>query len=291
MLFGADTHQVWAQHAMVAAVAVGLACSLLSVIVVLRRMAFIGQGISHAGFGGVGLAAFCGLTGLAQDAVVLAVCLAAAIGIALLARRRIGFDAAIGILLVVAMALGVLLQNLRIAFVQYEWYRNLFGAGAYTTPWEQILFGSPWTVGAAGMWSAVVMAAAVLAIGALLFKAWVFYTFDPTVGRVYGVPMRFMEYLLLILLALVIVVSIRLVGFILVSALLVVPGAAALQLSRRLGAVLGLSAAVGLGGAAGGLVLALEAGNLSPGACVVAVLFVILVMSILFGKRVRRISS
>ena len=75
--------------------------SLLSVIVVLRRMAFIGQGISHAGFGGVGLAAFFGLVGAWQNLVVLVFCLATAISIARLARRkRVGIDAAIGILLV-----------------------------------------------------------------------------------------------------------------------------------------------------------------------------------------------
>jgi ABC-type Mn2+/Zn2+ transport system permease subunit len=278
---------VWPAYG--AAVAVGLVCSLLSVIVVLKRMAFIGQGISHAGFGGVGTAALLGLAGMSyrweQDAVVALFCLATAIGIGIMTRRRrVEVDAAIGILLAATMAWGVIMQNLRVVLQAHPWYRRLVGGGGYTPPWEQILFGSPWTVGQSGMWTAVVLCLIVLVVCGLLYRQLLFFTFDERVSQVHGVRSGAMYFLLLIMLALVIVVSIRLVGFILVSALLIVPGASALQVSRRMGVVLALSATIGVGGTLAGLTFSLAAGSLSPGACIVLMLFVLFLAAQLVAR-------
>src|SRR5271155_3444301 len=95
-------HQ-FARHAMVSGAAIATLCSLLSVIVVLKRRAFIGGGLSHAGFGGIGTAVCLRLVGWEQDMVVLALCMAMAIGIGVLTRRRhLEPDSAIGIVLVAA---------------------------------------------------------------------------------------------------------------------------------------------------------------------------------------------
>ncbi len=273
------TERSYVWPALIAAVAVGVVCALLSVLVVLKRMAFIGQGISHAGFGGVGTAAVLGMSGAAyhwqQDAVVALFCVVTAVAIGALARRkRVEVDSAIGILLAATMAWGVLMQNLRVVLMQWEPYRAWIGGSSYTVPWEQILFGSPLTVGTTGMWTALVMCLVVLATCAAIYKELVFFAFDETSSRVYGVPTGVLYYLVLIMLSLVIVVSIRLMGFILVSALLIVPGAAALMLSRRMGTVLTLAATFGVVGTAGGLLVSLAVGSLSPGACIVGVLFI-----------------
>src|SRR6266567_2957928 len=115
------------RHAFVAGIALATVCSLLSVVVVTKRMAFIGEGIAHAGFGGLGTALFLGLTGggftaggtWKTDLVVLAFCLATALAIGMLTRRRhVEPDSAIGIMLVAAMAWGVLMIDL---------HRNLQG--------------------------------------------------------------------------------------------------------------------------------------------------------------------
>jgi ABC-type Mn2+/Zn2+ transport system permease subunit len=127
------------------------------------------------------------------------------------------------------------------------------------------------------MWTAVVMSAVILGVCGLLYRHLVFFAFDESVSRVFGVRAKLLHYLLLVMLAVVIVVAIRLVGLILVSGLLIVPGATALLLSRRMTGVLWLSAAVGVGGTVGGLVLSFEVGSLSPGPCIVAV------MTLLFG--------
>jgi ABC-type Mn2+/Zn2+ transport system permease subunit len=262
------------QYALVVGLVVGLLCSLLSVFVVLKRMAFLGQGISHAGFGGVGTAMVLGLgAGWAQEVLVLLFCLGGALGLGRLTRGgRIEPDVAIGILLAGAMAWGVLMSNLAGVLRQQPWYQAWVGQPAEAVGFETLLFGSllyvgPWDAVAAG-----VVALVVLGLLAGLFKEIVFFSFDEPAARVFGVPTGLVHYLLLGVLSLVIVVAIRLVGFVLVSALLVVPGAVALQLSRRLGPVLVLSAGTGLLGMLGGILLSLEVGHLSPGPSVVAVL-------------------
>ena len=263
----------WVREAFVGATAVAIVCSLLSVLVVLKRMAFIGQGISHAGFGGYGLALLLGLAGWPQQGVVMGFCLAAALGIGYLARsRRVETDTAIGILLVAGMAFGVLMINLWQHLQTVDWYRRAVGGAAYSVRWETLLFGSPWTVGQAGMWVAIGMGAAVLICCALLFKELLLFTFDEVNSAAFGVRSGLMYYLVIVLLAMVVVVSMRLVGFVLVSAMLVLPGATALQLSRRLATVLVLSVSVGLVGTLGGLVINIELPTLRPGACIVMLL-------------------
>lgn len=267
----------WARHAMVTGVVVAVTCGVLSVLVVLRRLAFIGQGVSHAGFGGVGLATFLGLTaGIGQDAILAASCLLAAVGIGALSRRgRLEADTAIGVVLVGAMALGVLLTEaaVHLRSVQSPWYLALAGELQERPPgFEQVLFGSLLGVAWTDMWMAIGACATVAAVLALGHRHVLYFGFDPAAARVAGVPVTAVYYLLLMLLAVVIVVAIRVVGVILTSALLVVPGAAALLVTRRLMPAFVLSAAFGGGGAALGLLLSLQIGTISPGPAIVAAL-------------------
>jgi len=275
------------RQAYVAAAAVGIVCSLLSVLVVTKRMAFIGQGVSHAGFGGYSLALFLGLhagagpwQAWAQQGVVVAFCLATALGIGRLARsRRVEIDSAIGILLVAGMALGVLLQKLRLVLLDQPWYQQTFDPPVYAAPWEKMLFGSMLTVGQTGMWTAIIFAIAIIAVCAALYKELMFFAFDETASRVAGVPTRFMHDLVMVMLAIVVVIGMRLVGFVLISALLVIPGAAAMQLTRRMGRVLVASLVLGAGGTLAGLAIVTIWDGLSAGACIVGVLVVLFAAS------------
>ena len=265
-------------HPLITGVVVAIVCSLLSVIVVLKRMAFIGQGISHAAFGGVGAAVLLGLVGTAsQDLIVMAFCIATAVLIGVLSRRkRLEPDSAIGILLAGAMALGVLLTDLTTVLREYDWYNAIIGSQAPRSSFEQILFGSIMNVQPADMYFTMAFGAAVVLTIALLFKEILFFAFDEQASQVFGVRTGFIYYLLLILLSVTIVLTIRLVGVVLVSALLVIPGATAVLLTRRLGLVLITALVVGVSGMLGGLILNLEAGGMmSPGPCVVAVLCLI----------------
>lgn len=266
------------RYALATGVAIGLVCSLLSVMVVLKRMAFIGQGISHAGFGGVGTAVLLGYSGAAfrfeHDLIVFAFCLVTALFLGVMTRRRrIEADTAIGIVLSATMAWGIIASNLRTAW-RADWpaYAEFIAGSDAPRQWDSVLFGSIFNAGLGDTIAAWVMALLVLAVCCAFYKEIVFYTFDETVSRVFGVRSAFVHYLLLILLAVVIVFSIRWVGLILVSALLIMPGAAALLLSRRMSTVLWLAGAVGVGGSALGVLVALELGSIAGGPCIVAVL-------------------
>jgi zinc transport system permease protein len=239
------------QRALLAAVAIGLVCGALGFFVVLRRLAFIGVGISHSAIGGVALAVVLGWPPLGTAA---AFAVLVALAIARLSRTgRLSEDAVIGIFFSGSMALGVVLFSLRRGY-QQDLFGYLFGNVLAITPAELALLAG------AG--------AAVLVLLALLFRPLLFLAFDEEVARAYGQPVAALEAALLVLLAATVVIGVRLVGVILVEALLVVPAATAtlwaahyrtqLVLSMSLGAaagVLGLTLAYALDLAAGGAIV------------------------------------
>lgn len=239
---------------LLAGIALTAACSLLSVVIVLKRLAFIGQGITHAGFGGVGLAAFLAASGWWRDLTIFIFCIGTAIVIALLSRsRKVMIDTAIGILLVAAMGIGFLLDQMRLHLRGDAWYQALTG-GRITPPtqWDAVLFGNILYLRSQDVWLAVGCAALVIVVLGLLYKEIVFFAFDETVSRVFGVRTGLLHYLLLIMIAAIIVLCMKLLGLILVNALLIVPGATALLISRRLSTVLITSVVVGEVGMIGG---------------------------------------
>jgi ABC-type Mn2+/Zn2+ transport system permease subunit len=281
------------RDALVVGIALGTVCSLLSVVVVLKRMAFIGEGIAHAGFGGMGTALVVGATGSVgglgtwqSDLIVLAFCMATAIAIGALSRRRhVETDSAIGILLVASMAWGVLLIDLYPHLQGTDWYVRIFGSGRPAPNVESLLFGSLTNVGPHDVWLALGAAAAILVMLAAFAKEIVFYTFEETVSQVFGVRTRMIHYLVLALLSVAIVLTVRLAGIVLVSALLVIPGATANLLSRRLSRVLLCSWLVGIVGVVGGLALSSEVGTISTGPCIAMVLCLQFGLTLLIRSR------
>jgi len=265
---------------LLAGIALAVPTSLLSVLVVHKRLAFIGQGITHAGFGGIGLAAFLAVSGLARDGIVLAVCLASGLIIGALSRdRRVRTDTAIGIMLVTAMGAGFLLDQVRL-HLRGAWYEALRGGRRLQpTPWEEVLFGSIQFIDGPDMWAAIVVSLLVLAVLFAFGKEILFYAFDETTCVTFGVPSTFMHYLVLGLLAVVIVTAMKLTGVLLVTAYLVVPGAAASLVSRRLGVVLVTSVIVGEIAMVGGFVasVAVLGGELTTGP------FIVLLLALQFG--------
>jgi ABC-type Mn2+/Zn2+ transport system permease subunit len=242
-------------RALLTAAALGTACATLSVIVVLRRWAFIGEGISHAGFGGIGTGWLLSLAfpALANDAAAymtaILFCLAVALAIGYFTRQRagaepFGADSVIGIFLVTSVAWGWLALAI---------YNRRHAASPQS--WEGYLFGSVESVSSEMMLAGVAVSAAVIFAVAALFKEILFYAFDPLMARVSGVRIGWIHYLLMMLLALVIVIGMRILGNFLIPALLVLPGATALLLSRRLRTVMSISVCVGLVGSVGGLIL------------------------------------
>jgi ABC-type Mn2+/Zn2+ transport system permease subunit len=260
----------------IAAIAIALLCSILSPLVVLKRLSFVGQGISHAAFGGIGLSLLLGAVGATvattaagQFSIVLVFCLACALLIAYLSERGASHaDTIIGIVLVGAMTLGAILTQLSSILAH-----GTSRPGA--VPWESILFGSITLVGWPG--AAIAWAVALTVVFAILAtrRELYFWAFDEPAAPAFGVRAHLMKLLLVLLLTLAIVTSMKLAGVVLSTALLILPGAAALNLSDRLTRVIGLSIGMCLVGVCTGLVLSFEILNgyaLPPGAAIVAVL-------------------
>ncbi len=241
------------REAALAAVVVAVLGGALSVFVVVKRLAFIGQGISHAAFGGVGVAAVAGLlaggsASLGGYAVVGGFCIATAVGIALLSERTdVAEDTAIGIFLVGAMALGFLLVRL-----------HALRGGVGRISIESFLFGSLTATTRLDLAIAAVVTTLVVTALLVLRRPLLFWVFDETGAEASGVPTRAIRIAFMVLLALAVVVAMRVAGVVLATALLVLPGAIALQLSARLGAVLAIAVAASLAGTLAGLVLHFE---------------------------------
>ncbi|MEM9065618.1 MAG: metal ABC transporter permease [Planctomycetota bacterium] len=253
----------------------------LSVFVAIKRMAFLGQGVSHAAFGGVGIALSLGLvfpllaTGWGVQAVVMAFCLAAAFGISRLSRVG-GTDTAIGIVLAVSMALGFLL---------YRVAANGTPPGEPPPPpIEAVLFGSVLAVTGA---DAVVAWLAAVGIGLTIWlrrHSLSFWAFDESGAEAFGVNSEAMRTMLVVLIAVAVVITTRLAGVVLATALLIIPGASALRLATRMPAAIMWSSLVSLIGVLGGLIISVEF-DLEPAPAIVLVLALAYSLARMFGHR------
>mgnify|MGYP001399084057 CR=1 FL=1 len=220
----------------IAALVVGALCSTIGTYVVLRRLSFIGDGIAHASFAGIVIAYMRGANYYVGAAVVAVV---TALGIGYVHRKgNVSLDTTIGVLFTGAFALGVfLMSRLR----------------SYSVDLQDYLFGNILGVSSEDLYLILGLAALVCLILTIYFRPLIYTSFDPVVAEASGVPAARIDYILLVILALTIIVSISAVGIILVAALLVTPAASAFQLTRRFNRMMVLSAAIGAFCAVGGL--------------------------------------
>ncbi|MGP1347284.1 MAG: metal ABC transporter permease [Phycisphaerales bacterium] len=258
---------------LIAGLAIAIFAGLLSPLVVLRKMAFVGQGISHAAFGGAGIAAILGLTAptLPHAAgtliIVAAVCILCGVLIASFANRSAASeDTLIGIFLVAFMALGSILLTLATHGTR------LNPGGPPPVGVEAWLFGSILDVTRADALLACIAAIAIAATLIAMRRSIAFWAFDEPGAQAFGINTPRVRLTTMVLLAIAVVAAMKLAGAVLATALLVLPGAIALRLSQRLAAVIALSLITATLGVAVGLALAFTAGNLPAGPCIVAVL-------------------
>jgi ABC-type Mn2+/Zn2+ transport system permease subunit len=219
---------------LVAAVLAGALCGLIGVFITLRGMSYIGHGLSHAIFGGYAAAPLLGIP------VVLgagAWGLASALAINAVTRtRRIGADAAIGVVTTASFALGVAL---------------LTRFGNKGPSFEALLFGSILAVSTSDLLLLVGALAFAAATFTLLYRAFLFSTFDPDVAEVSGVNVRRMDALLMLVLSVSILATLTIIGVTLVAATLVIPAVVARMVSDSFSRMLWISTA--LGAVAGGV--------------------------------------
>jgi manganese/iron transport system permease protein/iron/zinc/copper transport system permease protein len=217
----------------------GALCGLLGVFVVLRGLSYIGHGLSHSVFGGAAASAVMGLNYFVGAGIWG---VTSGIIIGRIARRRlIGADAAIGVVTTASFALGLALLN------RY---------GQAKKSIEAVLFGSVLGVETVDIIAVSVVAilTAVLVFG--LYRHLLFATFDPEVAQVSGIKVSWVEALLMGMLSLTILVTMRVIGTLLISALLVIPASVARMLTNSFSRMLWISPLVGATSAFVGMNLA-----------------------------------
>jgi manganese/iron transport system permease protein len=267
-------------RALVELVVLGALAAVVGVFVLLRRLAFLTDALTHTVFPGVVVGfMIAGQPGIVPGALVVA-CIAAALFTALAATRRVGEDAALAILLTGFFAIGVVLVSRR---------------ASYTADLTAFLFGRVLTVDTRDIAVTAGVAVLILTVLAALRKELVLAAFDPESARAAGYRVAGLDLVLNLAIALVVVAAVRAVGTVLVIALIIVPAAAARLLSDRLAVITVI--AVGLGMTSGwlGLLISYRASvahgvRLATGATVVLVLVgaYLLALAASTGRRLLR---
>jgi ABC-type Mn2+/Zn2+ transport system permease subunit len=262
------------QRALLAALFLTPLCALLGVFVTARRMAFFSDTIAHAGLTGVALGVWFGLADPTLPLVLVSLAVAAAI-FWLKENTALVTDTIMALLLSGSVAAGIIILSL-----------------LRTRPGDlhAFLFGDILAIG----WPEVIQAAALCAVvsaGVLAnLSPLSLITAHEEMARVCGLPVRRWNYLFVLVLTLTVAMTIRLLGIILVTSLLVIPAAAARNLSRNLRQQILFSLALGLLGGVGGLLAASQV-NVPCGPAIVMACLVLFVVTLVVGRRRAEVSS
>ena len=243
------------QRGLLAAALVGVACALVGTYVVLRGMTFFGDALAHAILPGVAVGYI--VNNGAQGPVLwwgLGTAVLTAFGIGAVSRRgRLKEDAAIGVIFAGMFALGIALIS---------------STGSYAVDLVHFLFGNVLSVSNQDLLLTGILAFAVMAIIVALYKEFLVLSFDPVLAVTLRLPARFLEYLMLALIAVTIVVSLQTVGIALMVAMLATPASTAFMLTRRLHIMMILASAIALFSSVVGLYLSFYLG-IASGAAIV----------------------
>jgi len=217
------------QRALAAGLLIALACSVLGVFLVLRRDAMLGHGLAHVTFGGVALGLLVSVSPL-WTALVVSV-LAAILLLKLREAAGLHGDTAIGIVSSVGFALGVVIASV---------------SGRFSVELFSYLFGNILAIGAGEVWTSAALAVAVVLAVVLNYQDLVAVTFDHELARTSGIPVARLDLLLAVLSAVTVVLAMKVVGLLLVAALIVIPAASALQLAPNFRMAIVISSMVGM---------------------------------------------
>lgn len=221
-------HYEFIRNAIVSGILVSIACGVIGSLVVLNRMAFMSGGIAHAAYGGIGIAVLLGISPL-LGAGVFSVIIALVIGIITLGNTR-RIDAVIGALWAFGMALGVISLDI---------------SKSYSADLMSFLFGSILSVPSADIFWGLVLDAIIIAFYVSNKNDLIAMSFDREFASLRNVRVRTLHLLLLVITALTIVMTIRLVGLILVIALLTIPPYISEDIVGSIGKMMALSSILG----------------------------------------------
>lgn len=202
------------QNALLGGTIAALACAWVGLFLILRKEAMIGDGIAHAAFGGIAVGL---LLGINPILTALFVSILAVLGISYMRRRGLAqSDSAIAVMLAVGFSLGLIIISL---------------AGGFNIELFSFLFGSILTIDQTDLIIVSILGISTIIILGTFYKELLSITFDEEGARLMGIPVRPLSLAFNLLVAITIVLSIKIIGVILVVALLVLPGLSALQLN------------------------------------------------------------
>jgi zinc transport system permease protein len=241
------------QRALIAGIAVAITSSVVGLFLVLRRNSLFGDALSHAAFGGIAI-------GLATNIYPLwtglTLSILGAVGITKLRQStNIPADATVAILLSSGLALGILLISV---------------SGGFTLDLFSFLFGSIMLVSIEDTLAILAMTGIILSIIILLYRKLMYITFDEEQARVSGLPISKLNYLFIILASVAVIVSMRLVGILLVSSLLVIPNVTALLFNKGFKKTALISVSISIFSVVMGIAIS-YAVNLAPAGTIVIV--------------------
>lgn len=216
------------QRGIIVATLAGALCGLVGVYVVLRSMSYIGHGLSHAVFGGAAVSSVLGVSYF-LGAGLWGVLAALMIG-RVSARRVIGADAAIGVVTTASFAIGLAIQS---------------RSGSVSRTLDTVLFGNVLGVFRGDVAAIVIVGLVVVALVVAFQRELTFATFDPEVAEVSGVRVAMIDAMLMVVLSATVLVSVRVIGALLISAMLVLPAATSRLMTNSIGRMLWLSPLLG----------------------------------------------
>jgi zinc transport system permease protein len=229
------------RNALIAGLLAAVACGIIGVYVVVKRIVFISGGIAHASFGGIGLGYFLGINPIV-GALFFSLASGLAIG-GITRKTRLPADTAIGVLWAVGMALGIIF---------------IYLTPGYAPDLMSYLFGNILTVPIQDILMMIALDAIILVIVVALYKEYLILSFDEEYATASGLPVEKLYIILLVMIALTVVILIRVVGMILVIALLTFPAAMARQFTHNMRTMMILSILFGFIFTLGGLWLSYE---------------------------------
>lgn len=248
------------QRAIWSGVAVAVMCSVVGLFLVLRRQSLFGDALSHAAFGGIAVGL---LTSIYPIWTALVISVLSSLGVTKLRQStKIPPDAAVAVMLSSGLAIGIVLIGL---------------AGGFSLDLESFLFGSILLTSLQDQIMILLLAAAVIIIIVKLYRQLVYITFDENQAKVSGINVTALNYLFIGLASLAVIASLRLVGVLLISSLIVIPNITAMMFGRGFKKTIMISIIVGVSSVLGGIVISYIM-NLAPGGTIV-----ILSIAILLG--------
>ena len=261
------------RNALAAGLLVSIACGIIGTYVVINRIVFLSGGIAHAAYGGIGLGYFLGFNPILG---AISFSLLSALGMGMVQRKtRERSDTIIGAMWAIGMAVGIILVDL---------------TQGYKADLMSYLFGSILAVPTTDLFLMLGLDIIIVVMVALLYKELLAVSFDETFARIENVPVDAIYMVLVCMIALTVVMMMRVVGLIMVIALLTMPAAISAQFTKDMKKMMFLASGLGILFTTCGLWLS-YAFNLTSGASIILVAGVAYVLSLVVGGALARVQK